>query len=145
MACTALNIQAGLFINTTPWSNALNMSMGGRSVALTNPGGNPTITVTGPTGSSNFITLTSGSAIHYKFFGTANHLAVWTTLAGAIGDRHVMLVDFGQTPPKFVDIVFVSVSPATGAPACDRPIRRRSPRRSRGSQPPAGAATARSA
>lgn len=115
MACTALGIQAGLFINTQPWSNAPSTSMGGRSVTIT---GGTTLTVSGPTG-SNFMTVATGGNFHYKFFGTANHVVIWETLPGTIQDRHVSLVDFGQTPPAFVPIVFVSVPSSVGQPACD--------------------------
>lgn len=115
MACAAINIQAGLFINTQPWSSAPTTTLGGRTVTIS---GGTTLTVTGPTG-SNFMTVPTGGNFHYKFFGTANHVAIWETLPGAIQDRHVSLVDFGQTPPAFIPIVFVSVPPAVGQPACD--------------------------
>ncbi len=118
MPCTAVSIQAGLFINTQPWSNAPNASQGGRSVSISSGASSITLTVTGPTG-SNFITIPSGGSFHYKFFGSGNHLAVWSTLPGVIQDRRVSLVDFSQSPPSFELIVFVSVQPAVGPPQCD--------------------------
>jgi len=114
MACTPLGVQAGLFNNTTPWSSAPNTSQGGRSVTIAGS----TLTINGPTG-SNFITVGTGASLHYKFFGSGNHLAVWQTNAGAIQDRFVFLVDWSQSPPQFKSILFVSVPSATGQPACD--------------------------
>src|SRR5258706_15020833 len=106
MACSALNLSVGLFINTETFSGAASGSKGGRSVTIS-PGN---VNVTGPTGSTNLFFGGSQSA-KFQFFGTDSHLAILIRDTG-VGPQQcfVSLIDFSQTPPAAVNVLTVTAS-----------------------------------
>src|SRR5258708_7792494 len=103
MACNALNLQTGLFINTASWSTAPTTSQGGKTVTLTAS----SVSVSGPTGSTN-LSIGLSQTGKYMFFGTDNHVAVLIRDTG-VGPQtcYVVLIDFTQTPPLAKNVLTV--------------------------------------
>ena len=69
MACSPLNIQTGLFLTGTAWSNALNASFDGKTLTYTPGGSNPGLVVQ-QGGNSVFHAQVAGRTLKYLVLGT---------------------------------------------------------------------------
>ena len=109
MACTALNIQSGLFINADPWDTAANKSFDGKNLTLTNSG----LTVQ-QGGNSVFHQKLNNHSLSYKVLGNKYLVILDMEASNVLGTRRVSLVNF-QTWTE-IPILDVGADSATAPP-----------------------------
>jgi len=110
MACTPLNIQAGLFINVVNWSNAPSANFGGKTLTLTAGGPNPGILVQ-QGAKSLFHAQSANRSLFYMVLGT-NFLVILEVDTGVgPSTRTVSLVDFST----WTEVVILSVLASSNA------------------------------
>ncbi|MCX5199351.1 choice-of-anchor D domain-containing protein [Streptomyces sp. NBC_00249] len=90
MACTPLNIQNGLFINTNTWQNAPSASFDGKTLTLAAGGPNPGISVQQGT-KSFFHAQLANHSIRYQVFGN-KYLVIVDAEAGAGSSTRTLFV-----------------------------------------------------
>ena len=96
MACNPLNIQTGLFLTGTVWSNAPSTSFDGKTVTYAAGGPNPGIVVQ-QGAQSVFHAQLAGRVLKYLVLGTPQKfLLILDTETGSPSQRWVSLIDFSS-------------------------------------------------
>jgi len=94
VACSPLNIQTGLFLTGTAWSNAPNASFDGKTLTYTAGGANPGIVVQ-QGANSVFHAQLAGRTLKYLVLGNPQkYLVILDAETGASSQRWVSIVDF---------------------------------------------------
>jgi hypothetical protein len=94
VACTPLNIDAGLFITTSPWETTPTKSFDGKTVTLTTSGGSPGISVVKSGGGSLFHAQLANRVLHYGVLGNKYLLILDVDSGVGPSTRSVSLVNF---------------------------------------------------
>jgi hypothetical protein len=113
VACNPLNIQTGLFLTGTLWSNAPSTSFDGKTVTYAAGGANPGITVQ-QGANSVFHAQPAGRVLKYLVLGTPQkYLLILDAETGSPSQRWISLIDFGT----WTEVPILSVLASGGAVA----------------------------